>query len=146
MHSTHGLGPRPGEFLTKYFEDFNAMSVKRSFTKFVEFIKKHPYDDVHWMPVAYRCKPDKLKYDYVLRIDDYNLLAQLSGIFKCRNWKEGISIKAFNVHLNHNYDALIDFYRESAKNGNISMEDLIESVHQIYRRDIEIFNYSFPPY
>ena len=91
----------------------------------------------------------QFQYDIVLKLEEEDIPQKLQEIFH----KVGIHLPVGIVHearnvknANHSSDQLVEFYREAAAEGNISMEDMIASVGRTYRDDIEVFGYSFPSY
>lgn len=127
----------------------------KSFSQFVNNVERNPTRNAHFVPTSKRCltggggqKP--FKYDYVLRLEEDNIPARLAEIFR----RAGIDLPSAikqqpqnqNKKLEHTTDALVDFYREAAKVGNVTMDELVAKVGRIYKDDIETFGYSFPTY
>jgi len=129
-----------------------------SFSNFTKYVEQHPNNkNLHWKPVSLQCLTGKIginankifEYDYVLKLEDGNLSQKLEEIFQ----RAGIDLPAGvdkqpknQKSYGHTSTALVDFYREEAAKGNVTMEELIASVGRTYRDDIETFGYSFPLY
>ena len=145
--------------------DENKYRIK-SFSGFIQYVEQHPIKNIHWAPTSHRCltgtsgsdnkkgyttgrERAQFQYDIVLKLEEDDIPQKLQEIFH----KAGIHLPVGIVHearhvnnANHSSDHLVEFYREAAADGNISMEDMIASVGRTYRDDIEVFGYSFPSY
>ena len=128
-----------------------------SFSNFAKYVEQNPTNDIHWKPVSVRCLTGKIginankifEYDYVLKLEDGNLSQKLEELFQRAgiDLPAGVDKQPKNQNsYGHTSTALVDFYREEAAKGNVTMEELIASVGRTYRDDIETFGYSFPLY
>lgn len=124
-----------------------------SFYEFVKYVTKHPEGDIHWQPVSSRCYTGNGKsssgvfqYDYVLKLEEGNLPQKLAEIFARAGIDLPEGIETEPVNRNRYNSSLVDFYRDAAEEGGVTMEMLIGLVKYIYRDDIRSFGYSFPVY
>ena len=134
----------------------------RSFTKFVQFVEKHPHRDIHRFLTGFRDEGGEsndnanamrrgFQYDYILKIEEEDLTKKLEEIFELAgiNLPVGIDSAPMNQNENANHDTtkstdIVDFYRDAAVEGNITLDELVSTVGRIYRDDIETFGYTFP--
>lgn len=128
----------------------------KTFAKFVQYVAHHPTGNIHWSPVSSRCLTASstnkdganfFHYDYIVKIED-DIPQKLEEIFHRAGiiLPAGIEKMPMNQNENKEYEpsGTINFYREAAVEGNVTMEELVASVGQIYSDDIETFGYSFP--
>ena len=126
-----------------------------SFSAFVRHVEKYPDANVHWQPHSSRCLANANKYgqifhyDHVVKIED-GLFSQVQEIFELYGLPfPGGDLKKRNAEAtspNVSDDELINFYRQAAATGNVSMKDLVDSVGKIYEHDVTSHRYEFPGY
>jgi len=124
-----------------------------SFAEFVDYAASWPNKNEHWQPFSSRCliTPDDqgnvYRYDYILRMEDKNFEQDLLNIFRQAGLHQFSTMNnAVFYNTEHSLAARREFYAVEARRGGLTLSELVEKVYQIYRDDIERFNYSFEAY
>ena len=81
-----------------------------------------------------------------MKLEEGNLPQKLAEIFARAGIELPEGIETEPVNRNRYNSSLVDFYRDAAEEGGVTMEVLIGLVEYIYRDDIRSFGYSFPVY
>ena len=141
-----------------------------SFLDFVRYVEKYPLRNIHWKPFTELCQPTPdehgrvFHYDHVIRLEDglfrgFARVLEHAGmeLLPKRHGMEG-ELAADNFSITgkggkvmrdkpaYSYNSMVEFYREAASAGNVTMKQLIDRVYRIYRKDVDNWEYSFPSY
>ena len=122
-----------------------------NFVQFLDYVAEHPDANLHWQPFTSRCliSPNKqghvFHYDHIFRLEDdfeHSLALKLHQVgLKNITMKNTI----FN-HTEHSLTSRYDFYEAEARRSGITLMELVDKVHQIYRDDIDALGYAFDRY
>lgn len=131
-----------GNFRHKVFTPDKRLKIVPTFKEFVEWlVQSSDEDDVHWAPYYKHCALCNVRYNYVLKLDDYTY-GQINYIFS----KFGLDkTKVYFPKLKETRGGQTNFDITCKYLKNLT-EDVIFKLYEKYKIDFQMYNYNVNRY
>ncbi|XP_076640286.1 carbohydrate sulfotransferase 11 [Colletes latitarsis] len=131
-----------GNFQQKVFTADKRLKVIPTFKEFsIWLLENSEKDDVHWDRYYTHCAVCDIRYNYILKLDDYTY-GQINYIFS----KLGLNKNTVYLpKLEQTRGRYTNFKTTCKYLANLT-QDMILKLYQRYKIDFEMYNYSIKPY
>ncbi|CAK9832372.1 Carbohydrate sulfotransferase 13 [Anthophora retusa] len=131
-----------GNFRQKVFTRDRRLKVVPTFKEYIEWLLQNSEeDDVHWARYYSHCAVCDIRYNYVLKLDDYTY-GQINYVFS----KFGLDkSKVYFPELEKTRGGHTNFDTTCKYFGNLT-EDVVLKLYERYKIDFEMYNYDMHQY
>ncbi|CAL7943168.1 unnamed protein product [Xylocopa violacea] len=131
-----------GNFQQKVFTSDKRLKIVPTFKEFLEWLlQSSEEDDVHWAPYYTHCALCDVRYNYILKLDDYTY-GQINYVFS-----------KFNLDKNKVYFPNMQKTRGGHTNFDVTCKyfanlthDIVLKLYERYKIDFEMYNYNISRY
>ncbi|XP_043787013.1 carbohydrate sulfotransferase 11-like [Apis laboriosa] len=130
-----------GNFRERVFTSDKRLKIIPTFKEFLEWLLQSSEEDVHWIQYYKHCAICNIRYNFVLKLDDYTY-GQINYIFS----KFGLDKnKVYFPKLEETRGGYTNFDTTCKYFANLT-QDIVLKLYEKYKIDFEMYNYNVNQY
>ncbi|XP_066586952.1 carbohydrate sulfotransferase 11-like [Prorops nasuta] len=130
-----------GDSLRRIFDSEKRLRIVPTFREFIKYLLKSTDDDIHWALYYKHCSTCSVKYNFILKLNDYTL-GQINFILSKFGLNESTD---FLPNFETSRGGFTDFEKTCKYFATLAQDDVLK-LYEKYKVDFEMFDYNLTRY